>query len=151
MRRLFILRPEPGASATAERARALGLDCVRVPLFEVEPLPWSAPDPAAFDGLLLTSANALRCGGDQLARLRSLPVHAIGEATADAARASGFDVATTGDGALEQLLQALNPKLRLLHLAGEVRTRLDEIHSELEKQDWHTLGPPSLLTDGWKI
>jgi hypothetical protein len=31
------------------------------------------------------------------------------------------------------------------------RTRLDEIHSELEKQDWHTLGPPSLLTDGWKI
>ena len=31
------------------------------------------------------------------------------------------------------------------------RTRLDEIHSELEGQDWHTLGPPNLLADGWKI
>jgi hypothetical protein len=31
------------------------------------------------------------------------------------------------------------------------RTRLDEIYSELEEQHWHTLGPPNLLADGWKI
>ena len=31
------------------------------------------------------------------------------------------------------------------------RTRLDEIRLELEGQDWHTLGPPNLLADGWKI
>ena len=46
MRRLLVLRPEPGASATVERARALGLDAVAMPLFEVEPVAWDAPDPA---------------------------------------------------------------------------------------------------------
>ena len=33
MKRVLVLRPEPGASATVERARALGLDAVAVPLF----------------------------------------------------------------------------------------------------------------------
>jgi hypothetical protein len=31
------------------------------------------------------------------------------------------------------------------------RTRLDEIYTELEEQEWRTLGPPNLLADGWKI
>ena len=31
------------------------------------------------------------------------------------------------------------------------RTRLDDIYTELEEQDWQTLGPPNLLADGWKI
>ena len=61
MRRLLVLRPEPGASATAGRARTLGLDPVLMPLFEIEPIAWTAPDPAGFDALLLTSANAVRC------------------------------------------------------------------------------------------
>ena len=74
MRRVLVLRPEPGASATVERARERGLEAVAVPLFEIEPIAWEAPDPAAFDGLLLTSANAVRHAGEQLARLRGLPV-----------------------------------------------------------------------------
>ena len=35
MSRVLVLRPEPGASATVERARKLGLDAVVIPLFEV--------------------------------------------------------------------------------------------------------------------
>ena len=31
------------------------------------------------------------------------------------------------------------------------RTRLNEIYTELEREDWHTIGPPDLLADGWKI
>jgi hypothetical protein len=31
------------------------------------------------------------------------------------------------------------------------RTRLDEIYTELEEDDWRTIGPPHLLADGWKI
>ena len=31
------------------------------------------------------------------------------------------------------------------------RTRLDEIYSELEENQWRTTGPPQLLADGWKI
>ena len=118
MRRLLVLRPQPGASATVDRARRLGLDAVAVPLFEVEPVDWQAPDPADVDALLLTSANALRHGGTQLERLLGLPVYAVGEATAQAAREAGFGIAATGAGGVDELLASIEPDLRLLHLCG---------------------------------
>ncbi|HET7709215.1 MAG TPA: uroporphyrinogen-III synthase [Sphingomicrobium sp.] len=118
MRKLFILRPEPAASASAERALALGLTPVVTPLFAIHPVKWIAPDPAKFDGLLLTSANAVRHGGESLDAMRSLPVHAVGEATAEAARAAGFKVKSVGSGNIDDLLAGLPAKLRLMHLCG---------------------------------
>jgi uroporphyrinogen-III synthase len=121
MRRVIVLRPEPGASETMKRARTLGLDAISIPLFEIEPVKWVVPDTAGFDGLLLTSANALRHGGKQLRQLHGLKAYAVGESTADAAREAGFEVAATGDGGVEHLLGSLDPGLRLLHLCGEDR------------------------------
>jgi uroporphyrinogen-III synthase len=118
MRRVSVLRPEPGASATVDQARKRGLDAVAVPLFELEPLAWNAPDPTQFDGLLLTSANAARLGGDGLQELRTLPLYAVGEATAEAAREAGFAIAATGERGVEQLLGGIEPRLKLLHLCG---------------------------------
>jgi uroporphyrinogen-III synthase len=126
MRRALVLRPEPGASETMERARKLGLEALSIPLFEVEPVNWVAPDPGGFDGLLLTSANAIRHGGEQLAQLRGLKVHAVGQATADAAREAGFEVAAIGDRGVDGLLGSLDPGLRLLHLCGEDRVDAGE-------------------------
>jgi uroporphyrinogen-III synthase len=120
MGRVLVLRPEPGASATVERARERGLDALAVPLFKVEPVPWNAPDPTGFDGLLLTSANAVR-HGEQLARLRDLTVYAVGEATADAARAAGFGIAGIGDAGVDRLLATIDAGLMLLHLCGADR------------------------------
>jgi hypothetical protein len=31
------------------------------------------------------------------------------------------------------------------------RSRLDEIYSALEQEDWRTVGPPQLQRDGWRI
>lgn len=121
MRRLFILRPEPGARASIERARALGLDAVAAPLFRIEPVEWRAPEAAGFDGLLLTSANAVLHAGEQLGELRGLKAYAVGEATAAAAREAGFDIAATGDSGVDRLLGSIEADLRLLHLAGEDR------------------------------
>lgn len=121
MRRLLVLRPEPGASATLERARELGLSPWSAPLFAIEPLRWKAPDPSQFDGLLLTSANAVRHAGSQLAGLRTLPAYAIGEATASAARDAGFEIAEVGDSGIDRLLRAVGSDLRLVHLCGEHR------------------------------
>ena len=101
--------------------RALGLGAVAVPLFEVEPLAWQVPDVDRFDGLLLTSANAIRHGGEGLEALRTLPVYAVGEATADAAREASFAIATTGEAGIDRLLDAIPDDLRLLHLCGEDR------------------------------
>jgi uroporphyrinogen-III synthase len=121
MRRVLVLRPEPGASATAERARERGLDAVAMPLFEIQRLDWQPPEPGAFDGLLLTSANAVRHGGEGLQQLRQLPVYAVGDATAAAAREAGFDVAATGDAGVDRLLSLIDADLKLLHLCGEDR------------------------------
>ena len=118
MRKVFILRPEPGAGVSAEKARALGLDVVVTPIFEVLPVKWIAPDPSGFDGLLLTSANAVRHGGEALEQVKSLPVHAVGEATAAAAREAGFTVRTVGAGNVDELLATLPADLNLLHLCG---------------------------------
>ncbi len=119
MRRLLIVRPEPGASASAAQARSIGLDPVICPLFSVEPVGWIAPDPVRFDGLLLTSANALRHGGGGLERLRALPVLAVGGATAEAAVAAGFSAELVGSSSAQELLDVVPGERQLLHLAGQ--------------------------------
>ena len=109
------------ASATVERAQAMGLHAFAIPLFVIQPLDWALPDVTNFDGLLLTSANAVRCAGPKLGRLRHLPMHAVGPATARAAAEAGLAPASTGESGVDDLLHALSPGLRLLHLCGEER------------------------------
>jgi uroporphyrinogen-III synthase len=114
-----------------ERARQRGLDAFAVPLFEIEPVEWSAPDAASFDGLLITSANAMRAAGDRLQGLRGLKVYAVGDATALAARDEGFDVAAVGDAGVERLLASIEADLRLLHLGGEDRKEIGDARQEI--------------------
>lgn len=121
---LLVLRPEPGCGETLAAARARGLQAIAAPLFAIEPVAWDVPDPAHFDALLAGSANAFRHGGAGLAGLSALSVHAVGEATADAARAAGFRVAGLGEGRLKEVLDAVPAPARLLRLAGEARVAL---------------------------
>jgi uroporphyrinogen-III synthase len=125
-RSIGVLRPEPGNAATADRIEARGRTALRLPLFAVRPVEWSSPDPARYDSLLLTSANAVRHGGPALTSLTQLPVHAVGPATAAAARVAGFEVMTVGDAGVE----ALQLPGRVLHLTGRehrARTGTDTI------------------------
>jgi len=121
MSQVLVLRPQPGAAATLDKARALGLDAIAVPLFKVEPVAWQAPEAGSFDGLLLTSANAVRLRGPGLCELRGLKVYAVGQATAEAARKAGFDIAATGDAGVDRLLGSIEPGIKLLHLCGAER------------------------------
>jgi uroporphyrinogen-III synthase len=121
MRRLAVLRPEPGASDTVRKARQRGLDVFPLSLFDVEPVAWEVPDISRFSALLLTSAQALLHGGVGLNALKSLPVYAVGGATAEAARDAGFDIAASGDGGVDELLRKTSPGVKLLHLCGEHR------------------------------
>ncbi|MEG8040976.1 uroporphyrinogen-III synthase [Sphingomonas sp. LR60] len=77
-----------------------------------------APEPATYDALLLTSAQAVRLAGEGLARVAGLPVVAVGAATAAAARAVGLDVAIVGDGDAAAAVSRAGKFPRLLHLAG---------------------------------
>lgn len=121
---VIAIRPEPGLAATLSAARALGLDAHGFALFEAAPVAWQAPDPAAYAGLLAGSGNVFRHGGAPLAALQALPVHAVGEATASAARDAGFAVAATGRGGLQAVVRDLAPG-RYLRLTGETYVALD--------------------------
>ena len=120
---LLVLRPEPGAAATAARARELGLEVILAPLFAIRTI---APDlstaSAPPDALLLTSANAARSMGELSApnAFAHLPIYAVGDATAAAARQAGFAhvIAGSGDAAAIVAQAAADGVRRLLHLAG---------------------------------
>ena len=123
-RPIAVLRPEPGNRITAAAIEGRGRTAIRLPLFETRPLAWDVPDPGDFDALILTSANAVRLAGEGMSSLRGLPVHAVGEATASAARRAHFDVvAVGGAGAAALVSQAEAAGVRrALHLAGQERT-----------------------------
>ena len=123
---ILILRPQPGADETAARARAIGLEAVIAPLFEVRALPWEPPA-SGFDAILLTSANAARHAGKRF----DLPCYAVGEATAAAAGDAGYTDVRTGpsDGAalLDEMVR--DGVRSALHLCG--RDHLAIAHPEL--------------------
>ena len=123
-RPLALLRPEPGWSASAADARERGLEVVGHPLFESEALAWGKPG-GAFDALLVGSGAVFRLGGPQLDAFGDLPVHAVGEATAAAAREAGFAVSHVGEGGLQGVLDAKSEEpVRYLRLGGEQRVKL---------------------------
>lgn len=116
---IFVIRPEPGLSATLRAARMVGLDATGIALSEIRAVPWTPPAPDDVDAILLGSANALRHAGPQLARYTGMPAYVVGEATARAARDAGLAVEMIGEGGLQAVLDRLAGRTcRLLRLAG---------------------------------
>ncbi len=128
MKPVVVLRPEPGNTRTADALRARGLEARQVPLFAVVPVYWTPPNPTGFDGLLLTSANAVRHGGAALDLFKRLPVVAVGAATAAAASKAGFAVAVTGGEDARAVVAEARDRgfARLLHLAGRERAPTED-------------------------
>jgi len=121
--RILVVRPEPGAAATATRLRALGHEPVTLPLLATEALDWQLPTRLP-EAVIITSAAAVRHAGPGAQVLHGLPLYAVGEATARAARAAGWRDVRAGPGTLQGLIDELaasGPR-DLLHLVGEDRT-----------------------------
>jgi uroporphyrinogen-III synthase len=114
--RVLIVRPAPGNAATADAVAAMGFEAVVVPLFEVLPLAWEVPAPSWFDAVVMTSANAARLAGAGLTAFTHLPLFAVGEATAAAARNAGFGDVRAGASDAAELGQHLSGNV--LHLTG---------------------------------
>lgn len=115
IRRVWVTRAEPGAARTADRLTALGFTPLVVPLLTLAPLPGAldaAPDPAAVAVLALTSPNGVEAFAPLIPRFRNHPVFAVGDATAEAARAAGFADVRSASGdihALARLIAAEAP------------------------------------------
>jgi uroporphyrinogen-III synthase len=124
---VLVTRPHPDDEATAAALRARGLEVLRAPMLRFEPVAFHDDLDAHYGAVIVTSANALR--GIHLAgsRLLKLPLFAVGERTADAGRAAGFDhvIAAHGDAAglrdsvvASARAKELKKASTLLYLAG---------------------------------
>ncbi len=132
MARILVTRPEPHASGTAARLAAMGHVPVLAPMLHVVPtedVHIGLDDVAA---VALTSRTAVAAVAAlardraDLAPLFRLPVFTVGAATAEAARAAGFEQVLSADGAVQDLVRLIRLHLRpsdgaVIHLAGEAR------------------------------
>ncbi|HYD89767.1 MAG TPA: uroporphyrinogen-III synthase [Vitreimonas sp.] len=119
--RVAITRALPEATRTAERLRALGAEPVLAPLLTIAPCAFDANVEGA-QALIFTSTNGVRTFA-AVSPLRSLPVFAVGDATAAAAREAGFADARSADGNVSDLAvlikRACDPiKGKLIHIGG---------------------------------
>lgn len=126
--RILVTRPAHDAERLAAQLAARGHEALVAPLMEIVPRPDAALPLAGARGVLLTSANgarALATHGD-IAAARALPVFAVGEATAAAAREAGFDSVAVAQGDVETLaalvVRSMTPGTgHLVHVAGRDR------------------------------
>ena len=127
--RVLVVRPAEGGERTAKRLRALGHEAVVAPVLAVRPTA-EPPPPGPFAALVLTSANAAARLPTVAADHGQVPVFAVGERTAAAARAAGAADVRAGDGdaaALARLVATSVPgKSPLLLVAGRDRKREPE-------------------------
>jgi uroporphyrinogen-III synthase len=107
--RMLVTRPEPDASDTAARLRALDLEPVLCPLLEFEPLPTSLPAGKGFAAMALTSANALRAleARGALQSYVGLKTYTVGDRTADHARGYGIGEVQSAGGTMADLAELL--------------------------------------------
>jgi uroporphyrinogen-III synthase len=139
-RPVLVLRPQPGADATAGRARSMGLEAIIAPLFRIVARDWAMPG-SFVEALLVTSANAARALGPEVPR--SVPVYVVGEATAQALRNVGFSHITAGLSDVADIVRRAERDgvASLLHLCGEDRTRFDPGTVNVEQRTVYAAQP----------
>ena len=126
---VLVTRPHPDDEATASALRARGFEVLQAPMLRFEPVPFHDDADERYGAIIVTSANALRAIAPHLAgsRLLKLPLFAVGEHTASAARDAGFGEVMTakGDAAVLRDLVLASVKTKqlkkaatLLYLAG---------------------------------
>jgi uroporphyrinogen-III synthase len=99
---ILVTRPAPDNKKTAAALRARGYTALLSPMMRYEAIPFHDEDDAAYDGVVITSANAIRAIESHPSRTRlfGLRAFAVGEQTAEAARNAGFgDVVSAKAGA----------------------------------------------------
>lgn len=127
--KLLIIRPQPGADATAHRLRAAGHEPILMPLFAIAHLPMRRRSTNGYDAILLTSGNAVRAAGEFLTNNPATPIYAVGSATASALYALSLPVTKTGSEGVEALVRiaVADGHQRLLWLAGEDHSPIPHI------------------------
>jgi uroporphyrinogen-III synthase len=126
--RLLLTRSEPEAAETAAELRARGHEVIVEPMLEIvfEPMPEALPPPS---GLIVSSKNGVRAlaSWPDAKKWHALPLFAVGDETAEAAREEGFRDVRSASGTSEELAKLVKrdfppAKGLLLYVAAAERT-----------------------------
>jgi uroporphyrinogen-III synthase len=124
--RVVVTRPQADSERTAATLRARGHEVLVAPLLQVEPV--AIDFGSGWGGIIITSANAPGAIAGHPARdkLVKLPLFAVGQRSADAARQAGFSNVTSAGGDVRDLVRLIASRCAdaaapLLYLAGEDR------------------------------
>jgi uroporphyrinogen-III synthase len=126
---ILVTRPLPDGEATAAALRAKGFEVLLAPMLRFEPVAFQDDRDTQYGAVVVTSANALRAIEARLvdSPLLKLPLFAVGEHTAQAARAAGFtkvvSAASDAAGLRERIVASVKARTvkktsPLLYLAG---------------------------------
>ncbi|MFN7104534.1 MAG: uroporphyrinogen-III synthase [Pseudorhizobium sp.] len=136
--RVLVTRPEEAARRTAAKIAALGHQAVLLPLMAAEHHPQAALNAlrqphAAVAITSAETARVLRTLGEALHPYLQDNLFAVGDATADALRATGFTSVLAAEGTGASMVERFLPQLRqltsphpLLYLAGQPRSPVFE-------------------------
>jgi len=137
---ILVTRPHPDNEATAENLRARGHVVLLAPVLRFEPVAFHDESETRYSAVIVTSANAIRAVAPQLRDLGllELPLFAVGEHTAAAARDAGFaEVAVAGGDAAALRDKVLKKKSTVLYLAGADLSR--DLGSELGAEGFNVV------------
>ncbi len=120
----LLTRPRKDSEEVAVALGQRGLDVMIEPLLEIVPLPGVPVSTTGMQGILATSANGIRALAAATPD-RTLPVWAVGDATAQTSRALGFSQVEAAGGDVNSLAALVIARCdpcvgSLLHVAGTV-------------------------------
>ena len=158
--RVLVTRPKEDSQALADALRDRGHEVLLQPLLVITPEPLERPlDLAAVQALLVTSANGVRALAAALtgaSARRDLPVFAVGDATAQAARDAKFAEVTSAGGDVEDLARLVAERLDpaagpLFHgaaslVAGDLKGRLEAAGFTIERRVLYRAEPVPALS-----
>lgn len=124
MTRVLVTRPEPDATAFAEKCRHAGLTPIVAPLMRIV-IERKPVNLQGIGALAFTSANGVRAFSS-VQKSRDIPVFAIGGVTGEAARAAGFENILIAEGDVDSLALLVDRQREmidgaLIHIAGAHR------------------------------
>lgn len=119
---ILITRPEEDARDYARELEDEGFSCLVAPMLSFKAVDFECPDLSFYDGILFTSAHAVRMLGEVSGR--DITAYCVGKYTADASRQAGFSKVEAAAGTGKDLAALVTdlPDVgaqRFLHVHGQ--------------------------------
>lgn len=139
----------PRAHESAEGFKALGLETIISPLLEISFAEADMPDPDPDTAIIFTSRNGVRTFSGKHTH-RQYDVFCVGDATAQLARANGFEKVYSAGGTASDIIdlvaKTLPAQTSLLHCSGRhvrgsVTERLQALGYEARRREYYASTP----------